>query len=65
MAWKMIVTMVWVVNGQPTAPYYGTELSFQSKELCETAVSALVAEMSEPVSGDVKVYAHAVCVQRK
>lgn len=57
--------MGWVVNGQPTTPFTSTNLSFSSKELCEAASTAVLADISESPTGEAKLYVHAVCAQRK
>lgn len=65
MTWTLVFSMVWVVNGAPTETSAPSTISFKSLDLCEAAAASLVAEMAEPIEGDVKTYVRAVCIQRK
>ncbi len=65
MAWTLVFSMVWVVNGASTETSAPSTMSFKSLEMCEAAAARLVAEMAEPIEGDVKTYVRAVCIQRK
>lgn len=65
MDWVLIFSVMWVANGVPTTPTTSIDLRFASSELCETAATALVAEMTESQAEGANTFVRAVCVQRK